>query len=142
MITGNLPSTLGKLTTISTILLSNNRFVGQIPSSFGNFKELYTLNLSSNQLTGMLPPQLGYATLIYQEIKSRESCLQQWETSNMIYLEYLNLSNNKLYSTIPTVFKNLSQLHTLDLHSNFFYGTLQILFSKTGSYISIDVSPL
>ena len=56
--TGTIPSSLGSLSNLSELWLSNNQLTGTIPSSLGNLSNLWGLHLSSNQLTGTIPSSL------------------------------------------------------------------------------------
>ncbi|GBG77119.1 hypothetical protein CBR_g23445 [Chara braunii] len=52
---GEIPPELGQLTTLTSVVLSKQRFTGSIPNSFGNLSFLQNLALDNNQLTGSIP---------------------------------------------------------------------------------------
>ena len=54
-LSGQLPSELGSLASLTTMDLSDNNIGGQIPSELGNLSGLTTLSLSGNNLTGCIP---------------------------------------------------------------------------------------
>ncbi|KAG6435776.1 hypothetical protein SASPL_100651 [Salvia splendens] len=76
---GDIPHTVGDLSSLHLLNLSHNSFSGEIPSSIGNLKQLESLDLSANQLSGRIPQDL----------------------SSLNFLSFLNLSYNNLYGMIP-----------------------------------------
>ncbi|XP_010263654.1 PREDICTED: probable LRR receptor-like serine/threonine-protein kinase At2g16250 [Nelumbo nucifera] len=101
-ITGIIPTTLGQLSGLLVLDLSQNSFTGSVPSSFSALGNLTLLDLSSNFLTGPIPPALG----------------------TLPKLRILNLSSNSLSSAIPVQLGDLSQLVDLDLSANSLSGSL------------------
>jgi len=81
-LSGEIPSSLGKLNNLIWIDLSANQLTGSIPPELGNLNNLSTLNLSFNQLSGNIPPEL----------------------SDMPNLYILNLFTNNLTGSIPPEF--------------------------------------
>lgn len=88
----SLPTELGLLTKLQVLKVNNNR-ISIIPTCIGDCSSLIDVDLSSNLLSG-LPETIG----------------------NLQNLKVLHLSNNGLKSLPSTLFKNCSQLSTLDLH--------------------------
>ncbi|KAL0387279.1 UNVERIFIED_CONTAM: putative leucine-rich repeat receptor-like protein kinase, partial [Sesamum radiatum] len=52
---GPIPDTIGSLTKLQILSLKSNNFVGSIPPSIGNLSDLYLLDLTDNKLTGPIP---------------------------------------------------------------------------------------
>ncbi|KAH6798355.1 hypothetical protein C2S51_034839 [Perilla frutescens var. frutescens] len=77
---GEIPQTVGDLSSLYVLNLSHNAFTGKIPNTIGNLKQLGSLDLSANNLSGEIPKQL----------------------TNLNFLSFLNLSYNKLVGMIPT----------------------------------------
>ncbi|KAI3507330.1 hypothetical protein L1887_22297 [Cichorium endivia] len=77
---GEIPSTIGRLSALYMLNVSHNAFTGSIPPSIGNLSQLESLDMSSNKLTGEIP--LVLVTLSF--------------------LSVLNLSYNQLNGRIPT----------------------------------------
>ncbi|XP_059070465.1 receptor-like protein 35 [Cryptomeria japonica] len=76
------------LSTLTSIDLSNNEFVGEVASNFGNLKGLRFLNLSMNNFNGTIPSSLA----------------------EMSHLESLDLSKNNFSGHIPIELDSLSSL--------------------------------
>ena len=90
-LTGEIPTELGNLSSLTQLSLSINQLTGEIPTELGNLSSLTRLSLSSNQLTGEIPTELG----------------------NLSSLQRLWLNNNQLTGEIPTELGNLSNLTQL-----------------------------
>ncbi|XVE91264.1 hypothetical protein DITRI_Ditri20bG0139700 [Diplodiscus trichospermus] len=57
-LTGNIPISLGNMSSIHALNLSHNRVVGTIPISFSKLAEIESLDLSYNNLSGEIPSEL------------------------------------------------------------------------------------
>ncbi|PWA79716.1 Concanavalin A-like lectin/glucanase, subgroup [Artemisia annua] len=101
-LTGTVPSSLGQLSRLSVLDLARNSLTGLIPLSFGSLQNLSSLDLSLNYLSGVVPESFG----------------------NLGNLRLLNLSGNSLASSLPTQLGNISSLVALDVGSNSFSGNL------------------
>ena len=77
--TGEIPTELGSLTSLTKLALGDNELTGPIPTELGNLSNLTILQLQSNQLTGEIPAELG----------------------RLDKLEELHLSENLLTGCIP-----------------------------------------
>lgn len=102
---GSIPNnTLGALTALTVLELSNNFLSGSIPYDIFNLRNLMHLGLANNRLTGILP---------------------QW--INLYQLLKLDLSENLLSGALPNSLGNLRSLNVLDLHGNNFTGPMPML---------------
>jgi len=81
-LSGPIPTQLGQLKKLTTLVLSNNNLSGPIPAILGDLAELGTLLLDGNMLSGPIPLEL----------------------SNLKRLTTLSLHNNKLTDSIPNNF--------------------------------------
>ena len=59
---GTIPSTLGEMKTLESILLGFNELTGTIPSELGALENLKILDLQSNMLTGTVPEEIKSMT--------------------------------------------------------------------------------
>ena len=61
-LSGNIPTEIGKLSSVTDINLSNNDLTGQIPSELGLLTKVDTITLSRNTLTGTIPTEFSSLT--------------------------------------------------------------------------------
>jgi hypothetical protein len=100
---GTLPPSLGQLSNLLILDLSENFLIGSIPESvYSNLTDLQFLHLGVNKLTGSLSNNIS-----------------QWKS-----MTTLILLNNQLEGTIPSAIGELTNLHRLQLDLNHFIGTL------------------
>ncbi|CAD5183939.1 unnamed protein product, partial [Musa acuminata subsp. malaccensis] len=117
---GKLPSSL-KFTKLVILFLYSNRFEGPLPTMLPSTLE--TLYLSNNSFTGQLPiwPHVRFVSISDNMLDGGlSSSICQWT-----YLEYLDLSNNKLLGEIPYCLgESLQNPHFLNLANNHFSGEI------------------
>ncbi|KAF8012019.1 hypothetical protein BT93_I0217 [Corymbia citriodora subsp. variegata] len=99
---GQLPSSLGNLSSLIELYIASCELSGVIPSSVGELSRLHTLDLSENQLTGEIPPSLG----------------------KLVGLTNLYLGYNQLSGEIPPLLGKLVKLTNLYLHCNQLSGKI------------------
>ncbi|GKC52175.1 kinase-like domain-containing protein [Tanacetum coccineum] len=99
---GSLPSSIGSLVGLTTLILESNRFKGKIPTTIGKLQKLQYLGLSRNQLSGPIPDAIG----------------------NLSLLNEVHLYSNKLEGQIPSSFGNCKKLIGLELSDNRLSGKI------------------
>ena len=97
---GTLPSSLSKLTNLTTFDVFGNRLSGGFPSALTGLDQLNFIDLAENQFSGLLPGSIG----------------------NLSNLTWLDLYSNQFSGTIPDDLRRLSKLEFLDLSDNRFTG--------------------
>ncbi|PPD67160.1 hypothetical protein GOBAR_DD35965 [Gossypium barbadense] len=98
----SLPKSFANLTSLKSVDVSQNNFIGGFPTGLGMASGLTYVNASINNFSGFLPEDLGNATS----------------------LETLDFRGSFLEGTIPTSFKNLQKLKFLGLSGNNLTGKL------------------
>uniref|UniRef100_A0A5B7AVY1 Putative receptor-like protein 12 n=1 Tax=Davidia involucrata TaxID=16924 RepID=A0A5B7AVY1_DAVIN len=101
-LSGSIPLSMGNLTELTTLVISNNRLSGEIPEIWKDIPFLYIVDMSNNSLSGMIPKSLG----------------------SLSYLKFLILSRNNLSGEFPSALRNCTSMGTLDLGDNQFSGNL------------------
>lgn len=97
--TGSIPPSISKaLSTLTEVLLLNNKLSGCLPYELGLLKEALVVDAGNNQITGPIPFSLG--------------CLEK--------VEVLNFAGNLLYGMVPEVVCALGNLANLSLSDNYF----------------------
>ncbi|KAL6851514.1 hypothetical protein ACP4OV_020447 [Aristida adscensionis] len=125
--TGRIPFEIFNIATLSGILeLSNNNLEGPIPQEIGNLKNLVEFRADSNKLSGEIPSTLGECQLL-QNLYLQNNILTGGIPSLLSQLkglENLDLSSNNLSGQIPEFFGNFSTLYYLNLSFNSFVGEI------------------
>ncbi|KAJ1276029.1 hypothetical protein BS78_05G182700 [Paspalum vaginatum] len=139
---GRLPQTLSNLTSLETILLSNNLLRGPIPGSITLMQNLAFFDVSSNDLSGPIPAQIGTLKSLQQLVLYGNKLLGSLPASigNLSLLEQIIMSQNQLSSTIPASLFSLNKLIELDLSHNFFTGALSGDIGGLKQVYTIDLS--
>ncbi|WP_338814216.1 choice-of-anchor D domain-containing protein [Bernardetia sp. Wsw4-3y2] len=115
---GQIPSTIGNLTTLTYLDLDKNNFEGAVPASFGNLINLQALWLSRNNLDE-LPDEIGSLAKVRNLYLNENNFATIPETiGNLSELLVLNISDNDL-NELPNSITNLAKLIQLYANQNF-----------------------
>ncbi|KAH9698959.1 putative LRR receptor-like serine/threonine-protein kinase [Citrus sinensis] len=108
LLTGKIPPSLGRLSSLQTLELWSNQLSGEIPRELGDLSQLGVLSVPENGLRGTLPPELG-------------------KLSN---LEELWLTSNNLRGDLPKDYENLKNLTILEIAGNYLSGPIPRFIAK------------
>ncbi|XP_038708685.1 receptor-like protein 6 [Tripterygium wilfordii] len=139
---GPLPYSLGNLTNLRILILKYNNFQGEIPSSLANLTQLTDLSLSANNLSGGSMSWLGNQNKL--TLLSLGYCGLTGEISpslgNLTQLRSLILSWNRLTGRIPHWLANLTELTSLCFDNNELHGPIPDSISKLLNleYLTLD----
>ncbi|WP_375560557.1 BspA family leucine-rich repeat surface protein [Bernardetia sp. OM2101] len=137
---GQIPASIGAITTLTYLDLDKNNFEGTLPASFGNLVNLQALWLSRNNLTN-LPDEIGNLESLQNLYLNDNKFIELPESiGNLGELLVLNASDNELLglpnsitnlrkliqfyanrnyiSTIPTDVQNLVRLTQFEMNTN------------------------
>lgn len=120
---GKLPASIGNLTELTKLKLTNCNLKGPIPATIGNLTKLKSLDFSDAiGLKGTVPSTMG----------------------NLINLEYVNFRANKLSGSIPESLGNLTKLKHLELSGNRLAGSIPSSFNNLTKleYFSVLINDL
>ncbi|XP_075657838.1 receptor-like protein 7 [Castanea sativa] len=149
----NSNSTLFRLVHLQRLNLADNHFnYSQIPSQVGNLSRLTYLNLSHSEFFGQFPfdvsklSQLSALDLCCNyDLSSGKYFLQFKQLSltslvgNLTRIENLDPSGVNIFSTVPNIFANLSNLRSLYLRDCGMHGKFPIGIFKLPNLRVLDV---
>ncbi|TKY70224.1 Plant intracellular Ras-group-related LRR protein 4 [Spatholobus suberectus] len=111
-----LPDSIGKLSSLVTLDLSENRIMA-LPATIGGLSSLTRLDLHSNRITE-LPDSVGnLLSLVYLDLRGNQLTLLPASFSRLMRLEELDLSSNQL-SALPDSIGSLVSLKILNVETN------------------------
>mmetsp|Transcript_31809 Transcript_31809/g.75580 ORF Transcript_31809/g.75580 Transcript_31809/m.75580 type:complete len:258 (+) Transcript_31809:91-864(+) len=129
---GTLPASLGALTELKELTLTENFIHGEIPASICQCVKLENFEIARNALTGILPECLGTMQQLYKiDVRANqiEGTIPR-SLGGMINLQELLLSGNLLSGTIPAELYDAKRLEVLLLSYNRLTGEIPRLFSR------------
>ncbi|KAL9328328.1 hypothetical protein ACSQ67_003331 [Phaseolus vulgaris] len=111
-----LPDSIGKLSSLVTLDLSENRIMA-LPATIGGLSSLTRLDLHSNRISE-LPDSVGnLLSLVYLDLRGNHLTLLPASFTRLIRLEELDLSSNQI-SALPDSLGSLVRLKVLNVETN------------------------
>ncbi|CAJ1962396.1 unnamed protein product [Cylindrotheca closterium] len=133
-----LPSEIGSCSALEFVYAHSNRFGKTIPTEVGNLVNLNQLGLDRNAFTGTIPSEIGAIeglSMLYLN-DNRISHAIPSEFGRLSNLLKLQLSSNRLTSTIPAELSNLKLVRNVDLTDNILTGSVPSSLNMLGRRIS------
>ncbi|WCJ32852.1 plant intracellular ras group-related LRR 4 [Euphorbia peplus] len=128
-----LPDSIGKLSNLVSLDLSENRIVA-LPATIGGLSSLTKLDLHSNRIAE-LPESVGdLLNLVFLDLKANNLSSLPATISRLVRVQELDLSSNKL-STLPESIGSLIRLKKLIVETN----DLEELPHSIGNCCSLEV---
>ncbi|CAN4096521.1 unnamed protein product [Withania somnifera] len=141
-ISGELPSSIGTLSSLNLLDLYGCQFSGSIPDSVGNLTLIRQLDFSKNNFTNHIPSTISkwkHLTLLDLRSNSLQGDIPD-VFSNLQNLVGLFLSNNSFTGPFPSSILSLKNLQSLDLSSNSLSGPLPSNASMLQNLVDLDLS--
>ncbi|KAH7442427.1 hypothetical protein KP509_03G088000 [Ceratopteris richardii] len=141
---GHIPKeTLGTLTSLTHLSLSNNSLQSPIPSDLWSLTDLSYLSLSSNSFREELPG-IGLSNLVkLQRLDLWSNGFHgplAFQIGQLKNLRYLNLSYNSITGTIPAAIFDIPSLMVVDISSNGLHGSLPSQLTSLPSLHFLNLS--
>ncbi|KAI3802459.1 hypothetical protein L1987_30591 [Smallanthus sonchifolius] len=118
-LTGNIPSTLSLVVTLEVVRLDKNQLRGDVPSNINSLTNVTEMYLSNNLLTGPIPNLTGMNRLNY--LKMHYTSLAGELPAALFsipQLQNVDLSNNRINSSLDITSNPSTQLELVDLRTN------------------------
>lgn len=106
--TGSLPTSIGTLTNLVSLILIQNQITGTVPSEIGLLSNLELFEFSESPIEGTIPSEFG----------------------NLVKLTSVSFFDTYLSGTIPSSLSNLTNIFKLVLDYNDFTGTIPQHFDQ------------
>lgn len=128
---GTLASWIGNLTSLTKLHLSNNHIIGYLPSELKKLTKLRSLSLANNNLIGSIEvfESLPQLEVLIAKDNFLHGQIDITFLQRLSKLEVLDLSKNRIASTLPTNLFHQKNLRIVDVHSNVITGTIPNVFS-------------
>ncbi|CAN4085087.1 unnamed protein product [Withania somnifera] len=141
-LSGSITPAIAKLSKLSQLSLSHNRFFGPLPEGFfESFSSLRIIDLSYNRLSGRLPPSDRLPSPIQTVNLSSNHFNGTIESSLLepaINLESFDISNNSFSGPIPSFICSYSAaVRVLDFTSNDFRGHIPQGFGSCSNLVTL-----
>ncbi|CAM8978896.1 unnamed protein product [Rhodiola kirilowii] len=124
---GVVSSSIGNLTFLRVLLLTNNSLHGEIPKQIGRLWRLRRLSLAGNSLVGRIPAELSNCSNILQMALHLNNLTGRipLQFASLSKITLFNVARNNFVGEMPSFFRNFSSLSILDLRYNYFHGEVR-----------------
>ncbi|KAK3038297.1 hypothetical protein RJ639_031393, partial [Escallonia herrerae] len=142
---GPIPVSISNCSQLGSLELGVNNFSGKVGINFGDLQYLYYLNLEANSLGSGKHDEMDFIASMSNCSNLEAIGLAENQFKGVLpvsvgnfspQLQYLYLSNNFIYGSIPSMVGNLIGLIALALNYNQFTGTLP---SSIGNLRNLDI---
>ncbi|KAK7282020.1 hypothetical protein RIF29_10485 [Crotalaria pallida] len=135
---GSIPPKISTMAKLKTLRLGDNFFNETIPNLFNSSSNLRVLSLKNNRLKGPFPHSiLSITALVDIDISSNQISGSLQDFTGLSSLEQLDLSKNKLDSSLPSMPKALKRLF---VSRNSFSGEIPKHYGQLINLQQLDVS--
>ncbi|XVE51632.1 hypothetical protein DITRI_Ditri02bG0057300 [Diplodiscus trichospermus] len=145
-LSGQVPLTLGNISRLRVLSLSQNSLQGNIPRELGGLVNLEQLDLSYNNLSGEIPEEIGglKSLTILDLSSSGLEGLVPFALGQLQLLQKVDLCSNRIHGRIPPEVGKLNRLVLLDLSHNFINGPIPETLSglEQLQYLTFDYNPI
>ncbi|KAL6325069.1 hypothetical protein AAG906_022277 [Vitis piasezkii] len=123
---GTIPLSIGKITGLASLVLSNNHLSGEIPLIWNDKPDLYIVDMENNSLSGEIPSSMGTLNSLMFLILSGNKLSGEIPSSlqNCKDMDSFDLGDNRLSGNLPSWIGEMQSLLILRLRSNLFDGNI------------------
>nr|XP_048337050.1 receptor-like protein 43 [Ziziphus jujuba var. spinosa] len=132
---------IGNLSKLIALFISNNKLSGQVPQFWENLPFLEFIDTSNNSLSGTIPRSIGSLShLQYLSIPSNNFFGELPFVTNCSKMVNIDLSYNKFSGKLPVWIGIMSSLLILRLKANFFTGNIPSQLCSLSNLHILDIS--
>uniref|UniRef100_A0A7S1D506 L domain-like protein n=1 Tax=Cyclophora tenuis TaxID=216820 RepID=A0A7S1D506_CYCTE len=138
ILTGSIPTTIGRLIGLETLVIGENQIVGHLPSEIGQLTNFTAFLLANNSITGPLPSEIGQLTNLQQFAAQRNNFTGTLpsEMAQMTSLIILDVSENSLTGS-PGVITELTTIVAVRFYDNPFDGVSEVC---NGNLVGVQIA--
>jgi Leucine-rich repeat (LRR) protein len=129
-LTGTLPTTVGKMTSLRSIQLYKNKFEGLLPAEMNSWTNLKVLALQQNKFNGKIPYLAGLIELEF--LLLHENLLSMhvpFEIFRLLHLVEFNIGKNFLTGTVPSELESGGKLRKSSVVKRLLVATAGMCFT-------------
>ncbi|XP_051135478.1 LRR receptor-like serine/threonine-protein kinase EFR [Andrographis paniculata] len=141
LMNGDIPSSIGNLSSLQNFNALGCRIKGVIPAEIGNLSELVKMRLDNNELTGEIPfsvKQLHKLQGLYLVNNKMGGSIEA--LCNVLSLAYLGLSKNRFSGPIPECLGHVASLRVLFLDSNMLTSSIPLSLWSLRDILLMELS--
>ncbi|KAF3457538.1 hypothetical protein FNV43_RR02196 [Rhamnella rubrinervis] len=141
-LSGSIPSSIGKLSSLTRLYLYENNLSGSFPTSIGNHTKLEKFAINDNSLTGYLPENicLGGKLYLFTAFNNHFTGSIPKSLRNCSTLFRVRLQGNQLIGNISEEFGIYSNLVYMDLSNNKLVGKLSRNWGQCPKLTMLNIS--
>ncbi|KAM3327873.1 hypothetical protein P3S68_033335 [Capsicum galapagoense] len=140
-LSGNVPSWIGYISSLTSLALSNNNLNGPIPVDYCRLEGLEVLDLSINNIVGVVPSCFRASQNLKRVYLSENNLQGQFDMfSNSSDLRVLDLGDNNFSGSIPKWLGSSLEITTLLLKGNHLQGTIPTELCHASKLRIMDLS--
>lgn len=140
---GSIPLSVGNLTSMTNLVISNNYLSGEIPDFWNDMNRLYLIDMSNNSLSGTIPRSMGSLPFLLFLMLSSNNLSGEipFELKNCANMNSLDIGDNQLSGKIPTwIGENMASLLIFRARNNSFTGKLPRQICQLSALHILDLS--
>ncbi|XP_031265020.1 receptor-like protein EIX1 [Pistacia vera] len=143
LLSGELPDCWMNYPSLVYLNLENNKFSGNLPVSLGTLTSIESLHLRKNSLSGTIPDSILNCTgLQVFDVAENEFVghVPMWLGEGFPSMLILNLRSNKFHGPLPSQLCHITYLQILDIAYNNLSGTIPRCISNFSAMVKVDYS--